>query len=69
VNFADWNGYQPPMTSIDPARLVDEGVVSPSLEAAVVSEENFRVGLAQGELSAEVDALWLDAWSEIQAGG
>ena len=25
VNFADWNGYQPPMTSIVPDRLVQEG--------------------------------------------
>ena len=69
VNFADWNGYQPPMTSIVPERLVSEGVVPESLELAVLGEENFTLGYIQGELSAEADALWLDAWSEIQAGG
>lgn len=69
VNFADWNGYQPPMTSIVPERLVDEGVVPESLSLAVLGEENFTLGYLQGELSAEADALWLDAWSEIQAGG
>jgi spermidine/putrescine transport system substrate-binding protein len=68
-NFAQWNGYQPPMTSIVPERLVDEGVVPQSLSLAVLGEENFTLGYLQGELSAETDGLWLDAWSEIQAGG
>ena len=69
INFADWNGYQPPMTSIVPDRLVQEGVVPDTLSLAVLDEENFTIGYLQGELSAEADALWLDAWSEIQAGG
>jgi hypothetical protein len=69
VNFTDWNGYQPPMTSIVPERLVDEGVVPPNLSLAVLGEENFTLGSVQGELSVEADDLWLDAWSEIQAGG
>jgi hypothetical protein len=29
----------------------------------------FTTGLIQSQLSPEVDKLWLDAWSEIQAGG
>ena len=69
VNFADWNGYQPPMTSIVPDRLVQDGVVPETLSQAVLDQENFTLGYIQGELSAETDALWLDAWSEIQAGG
>jgi spermidine/putrescine transport system substrate-binding protein len=69
LNFTEYNGYQPPMTSIVPERLVDEGVVPPSLSLAVLGEENFTIGFSQGELSAEADGLWLDAWSEIQAGG
>lgn len=69
VNFAEWNGYQPPMTSIVPERLLDEGVVPEALSLAVLGEENFTLGYVQGELTAEADALWLDAWSEIQAGG
>jgi spermidine/putrescine transport system substrate-binding protein len=69
VNFVDWNGYQPPMTSIVPERLVDEGVVPPSLSLAVLGEENFTLGYLQGELTTDANDLWLDAWSEIQAGG
>jgi spermidine/putrescine transport system substrate-binding protein len=66
-NFADWNDYQPPFTSIDPASLVDEGVVAPNLKRAVVTEDVFSTGLIQGQLSPEVDTLWLEAWSEIQS--
>jgi spermidine/putrescine transport system substrate-binding protein len=69
VNFSEWNGYQPPMNSIVPERLVDEGIVPENLSLAVLGEENFSLGYIQGELAADVDALWLDAWSEIQAGG
>jgi spermidine/putrescine transport system substrate-binding protein len=69
LNFVDWNGYQPPMTSIDPDRLVSEGVVPETLPMAVVEEDMFQLAYVQGELSAEADKLWLDAWAEIQAGG
>jgi spermidine/putrescine transport system substrate-binding protein len=70
INFRDWNGYQPPMTSIVPDRLIDEGIVPETLPLAVLGEENFSLGYFNGtELTPEADALWLGAWSEIQAGG
>jgi len=68
-NFASWNGYQPPFTSINPGKLISDKVVPPDLEKAVVTEEMFTKGLVPGELTPEVDQLWLDAWNEIQAGG
>jgi spermidine/putrescine transport system substrate-binding protein len=67
-NFVDWNGYQPPFTSIDPNSLVDKGVVPPQLSTAVVTEEMFKVDLTPYELPPEADQLWLDAWTEITAG-
>ena len=69
TNFSQWNGYQPPFTSIDPSRLVDEGVVPENLSSAVLGEDNFTTGYIQSELPPEVDQLWQDAWTEIQAGG
>ena len=68
-NFSGWTGYQPPFTSLDPDRLIDDGVVPPALERAVVTEDMFTTGLIQSQLTPEVEKLWLDAWSEIQAGG
>jgi spermidine/putrescine transport system substrate-binding protein len=69
VNFRDWNGYQPPMRSIKPARLVDEGIVPESLSLAVLGQSSFELGYSQGELSVEDDDVWLDAWNEIKVGG
>jgi spermidine/putrescine transport system substrate-binding protein len=69
TNFADWNGYQPPFTSIDPGRLVDENVVPETLSAAVVTEDMFTQGYIQAELPPEVDQIWADEWARVQAGG
>ena len=68
-NFSQWNGYQPPFTSIDPSRLVADGVVPANLSTAVLGQDNFTTGYIQSELTADVDQLWQNAWSEIQAGG
>ncbi len=67
-NFANWNDYQPPLTSIDASSLRADDVVSPHLSRAVVTEAMYSTSLGQGRLSPEVDALWLEAWSEIQTG-
>jgi spermidine/putrescine transport system substrate-binding protein len=67
-NFVDWNGYQPPFTSIDPSSLIDKGVVPEQLGSAVVTEDMFKVDLTPYELTPEVDQMWLAAWDEIKAG-
>jgi spermidine/putrescine transport system substrate-binding protein len=69
INFADWNGYQPPFVTIDPDSLVKDGVVPSSLSRAVVTEDMFTQGLIQGQLSPSVNALWNNAWNTIKAGG
>ena len=68
TNFAEWNAYQPPFTSIDPARLVAEGVVPVSLERAVVTQEMFATGYIQTELPPDADQIWADEWARIQTG-
>jgi len=69
VNFAEWNGYQPPFTAIDPDRLVSDGVVPPALASAVVTEDMFTQGYQQSELPPEVDQIWADEWARVQTGG
>ncbi len=69
TNFAEWNAYQPPFVSIDPGRLIADGVVPSSLERAVVTQEMFAVGYIQSELPPDVDQIWADEWARIQAGG
>ena len=68
-NFADWNGYQPPFTTIDPVSLVDKGVVPETLASAVVTEDMFTQGYVEIELTLEIDQIWNDTWARIKAGG
>ncbi len=67
-NFVNYNGYQPPFTTIQPDALISDGVVPKALSRAVVTEEMFSTAYVQGQLQSEVDDLWLDAWDQIQAG-
>ncbi len=67
-NFAGYVGYQPPFTTIQPDQLIADGVVPEGLGRAIVTEEMFKKAYVQGQLSPEVDDLWLDGWNQIQAG-
>jgi len=68
ANFTNWNGYQPPTTSIDPTALVPK-VVPPSLKETVVVPSYFDTGSFILGVTPSVDALYSAAWDEIKAGG
>lgn len=67
-NFTQYNGYQPPFVSIDPDRLVSEGVVPETLSTAVVRETDFQTGYLLLELDPEAFVTWQNAWAEFKAG-
>jgi spermidine/putrescine transport system substrate-binding protein len=67
-NFAQFNGYQPPFITINPDRLVSDGVVPKNLTTAMVRESDFVNGNQPLELSPEGQALWQNAWAEFKAG-
>jgi len=66
-NFS-WNGYQPPLTSLDPDTLIGQGYVPETLDKAVVRQEDFDRGLFELELEPAVDQRWQDVWDEFKAG-
>lgn len=66
-NFT-WNGYQPPLTAMDPATLVSDGYVLETLDPAIVRPQNVSRGVRQLALPPDVDALWQSVWSEFKAG-
>jgi len=66
-NFT-WNGYQPPLNSIKPDSLIDQGFVAPSLAAAVVESHHFDTGHFLLEVTPEVEQLYFNAWQQIRAG-
>jgi len=66
-NFG-WLGYQPPLTGIVPERLVEEGYVPENVRSAIIERDDFSLGQIPVQISPEVDARWLDAWSQVQSG-
>jgi spermidine/putrescine transport system substrate-binding protein len=68
-NFANFNGYQPPLTQLDPERLVTDEVVPASLKTAIVRESDFDRGYVPAELTAAGQTEWQNAWAEFKAGG
>jgi spermidine/putrescine transport system substrate-binding protein len=67
-NFVNYVGYQPPFVSIDPDRLVKDGVIPKNLTSAVVRESDFLAGNQPLELSTNGQTLWQNAWAEFKAG-
>jgi spermidine/putrescine transport system substrate-binding protein len=69
-NFVDFNGYQPPLNEIDPATLVEKGVVPRNLENSVLSNDDFGPdSLQEMTLTTRGQRLWEDGYSDFLAGG
>lgn len=66
-NFS-WNGYIPPLTAIDPNKLVEQGYIPANLASTIVREADFKKGVTIDALTAKGQALWQDAWSTFKAG-
>jgi spermidine/putrescine transport system substrate-binding protein len=68
ANFFNFVGYQPPLKTLNPDRLVTDEVVPAHLASTVVREEDFDVGYTLLELAPEDDVKWQTIWAEFQAG-
>ena len=67
-NFANFVGYQPPFTKLDPDRLVTDGVVPANLKSSIVRESDFDKGYFLTELTPAGQTEWQNAWAEFKAG-
>ncbi len=67
-NFANYVGYQPPFTKLDPDRLVTDGVVPANLKSSIVRESDFDKGYFLTELTPAGQTEWQNAWAEFKAG-
>jgi spermidine/putrescine transport system substrate-binding protein len=61
------NGYQIPITGLDPAKLVADAGIPPLLATAIYTEEIADKGVRQKELDIDVDRKWEDAWSTFKS--
>jgi spermidine/putrescine transport system substrate-binding protein len=67
-NFG-WNAYQPPMTTLDPNKLVSDGTIRKNLATTVIVQSDFDMGQIPQQLTPDEDKQWLDTWSKVQQGG
>lgn len=66
-NFT-WTGYQPPLTAVDPERLVADGYVPENLSAAIVREADLTSGAPILALTPAGSKRWDDAWARFIGG-
>jgi spermidine/putrescine transport system substrate-binding protein len=67
-NFSNYTGYQPPLTVLDPDKLVADEIVPANLRTAIVRESDFEAAFPLTELTPEGATEWQNAWSEFKAG-
>ena len=66
-NFS-WLGYMPPLSVINPDKVIAQGYIPKNLGSTVVRESDFKSGLTILPLTAQGQSLWQDAWSTFKAG-
>jgi spermidine/putrescine transport system substrate-binding protein len=66
-NFS-WNGYIPPLSVIDPDKLVSQGYIPANLTSTIVRESDFNRGVTIDALTTQGQATWENAWSTFKAG-
>lgn len=66
-NFS-WNGYIPPLSVINPNKLVAQGYIPANLTSTIVRESDFKKGVTIDALTTQGQALWENAWSTFKAG-
>jgi spermidine/putrescine transport system substrate-binding protein len=67
-NMANFNGYQPPITTIDAALLSSKLGLPDSLASAVVTQDQFAAGASACPLTAQGQSTWDTAWKTFNAG-
>ena len=68
ANFTNMTGYQMPNVGMTQASMVTSGIMPDHLKTVIVTEEDFTKGSRELELPTAADALWQQAFQELQAG-
>jgi spermidine/putrescine transport system substrate-binding protein len=68
ANFTNTTGYQMPLKAMSPDAMVSSGIVPDHLSSVIVAETDFAKGSRELELAPDVDALWQQAFLELQSG-
>ncbi len=68
-NFLNYNGYQPPLTEIDPGQMVKEGILPESLKNTVLTAADLGPdSLQEMTLTTQGQQLWQNGYSQFLSG-
>jgi spermidine/putrescine transport system substrate-binding protein len=68
-NFVNFNGYQPPLTEIDPEHEVNKGVIPETLANCILTADDLgEESLQEMTLTTTGQQLWQNGYSEFLAG-
>jgi len=68
-NFVNFNGYQPPLTEIDPEHEVSKGVIPETLANCILTADDLgEESLQEMTLTTTGQQLWQNGYSEFLAG-
>ena len=69
-NFLNFNGYQPPLSELDPNALIADGTFPDFARSAILTTEDFGPGsLQEMTLTNSGQALWQNGYASFTAGG
>jgi len=68
-NFLDYNGYQPPLTEVNPDSMVKEGLLSEELSNTILTADDLGSdSLQEMTLTTQGQALWQNGYSRFLSG-
>jgi spermidine/putrescine transport system substrate-binding protein len=69
-NFLNFNGYQPPLSELDPSALISDGTFPEFARPAILTTDDFGPGsLQEMTLTNAGQALWQNGYASFSAGG
>jgi spermidine/putrescine transport system substrate-binding protein len=69
-NFLNYNGYQPPLSELDPTTMISDGTFPENARDAILTTEDFGANsLQEMTLTNAGQALWQNGYAAFTAGG
>ena len=63
-----YEGYQPPLTFIDPDKIVSQGLVPENLKNIVITEDDFSLGIPELEITPQANQMWESIYQQVTGG-
>lgn len=63
-----YEGYQPPLSFIEPDAIVSQGLVPANLKNIVITEQDFPLGVTELEITPAANQMWESIYQQVTGG-